>query len=91
MEEKKMDIKYYIGILCAVALVIGATAGLSVTAADDADVNRQANTSISEADALYEEALQIEKKASTLFIKDNKMLRLALNKYLELIDKIFYA
>jgi tetratricopeptide (TPR) repeat protein len=52
-----------------------------------ADANLQANTSISSADTLYEEAMQIEKKASTLFIKDDKMLRLALNKYLELIEK----
>jgi tetratricopeptide (TPR) repeat protein len=52
-----------------------------------ADANLQANTSISSADTLYEEALQIEKKASTLFIKDDKMLRLALNKYLHLIEK----
>lgn len=44
MEEKKMNIKYYIGILCAVALVIGATAGLSVTAADDADVSEITKT-----------------------------------------------
>ncbi|NIP26509.1 MAG: hypothetical protein GWN67_19035 [Phycisphaerae bacterium] len=52
-----------------------------------ADANLEASTSISSADALYEQALQIEKKASTLFIKDNKMLRQALNKYLELIEK----
>ena len=52
-----------------------------------ADANLQANTSISSADTLYEEALQIEKKASTLFIKDDKRLRLALNKYLQLIEK----
>jgi tetratricopeptide (TPR) repeat protein len=52
-----------------------------------ADANLQADTSISSADALYEEALQIEKRASALFIKDDKMLRLALNKYLQLIEK----
>jgi tetratricopeptide (TPR) repeat protein len=52
-----------------------------------ADANLEASTSISSADTLYEQALQIEKKASTLFIKDNKMLRQALNKYLELIEK----
>lgn len=49
--------------------------------------NLKAVTSISEADALYDEALQIEQKASTLFIKDDQMLRLALNKYLQLIEK----
>ncbi len=58
-----------------------------IVAADDADAKRKANTSISEADELYDEALQIEKKASTLFIKDDQMLRLALNKYLQLIEK----
>ncbi len=50
-------------------------------------VNLKANTSISEADALYDEALQIEKKAATLFLKDEKMLRLALTKYNQLIEK----
>ncbi|MEE9323886.1 MAG: hypothetical protein V3U72_05080 [Candidatus Aenigmarchaeota archaeon] len=44
MEEKKMNMKYYIGILCAVTLVIGAMAGLSVSAADDADVNEITKT-----------------------------------------------
>ena len=39
-----MNIKYYIGILCAVTLVIGAMAGLSVSAADDADVNEITKT-----------------------------------------------
>ncbi len=52
-----------------------------------ADANLEASTSISSADILYEQALQIEKRASTLFIKDDKMLRQALNKYLELIEK----
>lgn len=49
--------------------------------------NLKADTSISEADALYDEALQIEKKAATLFLKDGKMLRLALTKYNQLIEK----
>jgi tetratricopeptide (TPR) repeat protein len=49
--------------------------------------NLKAETSISEADALYDEALQIEKKSATLFLKDKQMLRLALNKYLQLIEK----
>ena len=49
--------------------------------------NLKADTSISEADALYDEALQIEKKAETLFLKDEKMLRLALTKYNQLIEK----
>ena len=49
--------------------------------------NLKADTSISEADALYDEALQIEKKAATLFLKDEKMLRLALTKYNQLIEK----
>jgi tetratricopeptide (TPR) repeat protein len=51
------------------------------------DASLKAVTSISGADALYDEALQIEKKASTLFLKDDQMLRLALNKYLQLIEK----
>ncbi len=51
-------------------------------------VDLKADTSISEADALYEEALQIEKKAGPMpFLKDEKMLRLALNKYNQLISK----
>jgi len=49
--------------------------------------NLKADTSISEADALYDEALQIEKKAATLFLKDKQMLRLALTKYNQLIEK----
>ncbi|MHC4111047.1 MAG: tetratricopeptide repeat protein [Planctomycetota bacterium] len=47
----------------------------------------KADTSISGADALYDEALQIEKKAATLFLKDKQMLRLALTKYNQLIEK----
>jgi hypothetical protein len=39
MEEKKMDLKYYIGILCAVTLVVGATAGLSVSSAANEEIN----------------------------------------------------
>ncbi len=50
-------------------------------------VNLKANTSISEADALYDEALQIEKNATRFFLKDEKMLRLALTKYAQLIEK----
>jgi len=50
-------------------------------------VNLEAKTSISEADALYDEALQIENKAGTLFLKDKQMLRLALTKYNQLIEK----
>ena len=49
--------------------------------------NLKADTSISGADALYDEALQIEKKAGTLFLKDKQMLRLALTKYNQLIEK----
>jgi tetratricopeptide (TPR) repeat protein len=49
--------------------------------------NLKAYTSISEADALYDEALLIEKRAATLFLKDEKMLRLALTKYNQLIEK----
>lgn len=48
----------------------------------------EADTSIPEADALYEEASQIEKSAGPLpFFKDEKTLRLALNKYNQLIEK----
>ncbi|HUS73140.1 MAG TPA: hypothetical protein VMY06_08745 [Sedimentisphaerales bacterium] len=48
----------------------------------------KADTSIPEADALYEEASQIEKSAGPLpFLKDEKTLRLALNKYNQLIEK----
>ncbi len=48
----------------------------------------KADTSIPEADALYEEALQIEKSAGPLpFLKDEDTLRLALNKYNQLIEK----
>lgn len=55
---------------------------------DFAGPNLKANTSIPEADALYEEALQIEKSAGPLpFLKDEKVLRLALNKYNQLIEK----
>jgi len=50
--------------------------------------NLEARTSISEADALYDEAFQIEKEAGPMpFLKDEKMLRMALNKYNELISK----
>ena len=51
------------------------------------EANLEAKTSISQADALYDEALQIEKKAATLFFKDDQMLRLALSKYNQLIEK----
>lgn len=48
----------------------------------------KADTSIPEADALYEEALQIEKSAGPLpFLKDQDTLRLALSKYNQLIEK----
>jgi tetratricopeptide (TPR) repeat protein len=48
----------------------------------------KADTSIPEADKLYEEASQIEKSAGSLpFLKDEKTLRLALNKYDLLIEK----
>ncbi len=49
--------------------------------------NLKANTSIVEADALYDEAFQIEKKAGPLFLKDEDMLRMALNKYNDLIQQ----
>ena len=44
MEEKKMDMKYYIGILCAVTVVVGAIAGVSVSAEDNADINEITKT-----------------------------------------------
>lgn len=48
----------------------------------------KADTSIPEADALFEEASQVEKSAGPLpFLKDEKTLRLALNKYNLLIEK----
>ena len=48
----------------------------------------KAETAIPEADALYEEAVQIENSAGALpFLKDEKVLRLALNKYNQLISK----
>jgi tetratricopeptide (TPR) repeat protein len=48
----------------------------------------KADTSIPEADALYEEAAQIEKSAGPLpFLKDEKTLRLALTKYSQLIER----
>ena len=49
--------------------------------------NLSANTSIAGADSLYDEAFQIESNARTLFIKDDDMLRMALNKYNLLINK----
>jgi hypothetical protein len=50
--------------------------------------NLKANTSIPESDKLYEEALQIENSAGALpVLKDESMLRLALNKYNDLIKK----
>jgi hypothetical protein len=38
-KENEMEAKYYIAILCAVTLVVGAMAGGLVTAAEDAEVN----------------------------------------------------
>jgi len=49
--------------------------------------NLKASTSVPEADALYDEAFQIEKNAGPLFLKDDDMLRMALNKYNLLINK----
>ena len=50
--------------------------------------NLEAKTSISEADALYDEAIQIEKKAGPMpNLKDENLMRMALNKYNQLIDK----
>lgn len=59
-----------------------------ITQISVAGSNLEAKTSISEADALYDEAFQIEKKAGAMpFLKDENMLRMALNKYNELISK----
>jgi len=44
MEKKKMSLKHYIGILCAVTLVVGAIAGVSVSAADNADISEITKT-----------------------------------------------
>ena len=44
MEEKKMDMKYYIGILCAVALVVGAFAGVTANAQENADIEEITST-----------------------------------------------
>lgn len=50
--------------------------------------NLKASTPISDADTLYNEALQIQKKAEQLVvIKDEKLLRIALDKYDQLINK----
>jgi len=48
----------------------------------------KASTSIPEADMLYDDALRLEKKAKRLIvIRDENLLRLALNKYNQLIRK----
>lgn len=53
-----------------------------------ASPNLKASISIPEADGLYEDALQFEKKAGPLpFLKNKSLLRLALDKYNQLIKK----
>jgi tetratricopeptide (TPR) repeat protein len=59
-----------------------------VVEAEAAGPNLKANTSIPEADRLYEEALMLQTKAERLvLIKDDNLLRLALDKYNQLIKK----
>jgi len=56
--------------------------------AEVAGPNLKAAASIPEADKLYEEALQLQKRAEQLvLIKDDNLLRLALDKYNQLISK----
>ena len=51
-------------------------------------VGLKADTAIPEADALYEEAVNLENSAGAMpFLKDEKVLRMALNKYNQLINK----
>ena len=49
--------------------------------------NLKSTTSIPEADDIYNEALELEEKASVLIFKDKKLLRLALDKYNQLIRR----
>ena len=57
-----------------------------------APANLKASTLIPDADALYRDALQLEKKAGLLgFIKNENLLRLALDKYNQLIRKHPYS
>lgn len=50
--------------------------------------NLKASTSIPEADALYMDAVQLHKQAEKLMlVKDNELLRIALDKYKQLIRK----
>ncbi len=59
-----------------------------VIEAEVAGLNLKANTSIPEADRLYEEALMLHKKAEKLIIiKDDNLLRMALDKYDQMIKK----
>ncbi len=56
--------------------------------AEVAGPNLKASTKIPEADALYRDAVRLDKKAKrAIIIKDNDLLRLALDKYNELIKK----
>lgn len=56
--------------------------------AEVAGSNLKASASIPEADELYKDALQLEKEAGRLIlVKDNDLLRLALDKYNQLINK----
>ena len=57
-----------------------------------APANLKASTLIPEADALYREAFQLQKRAGPLtFIKNENLLRLALDKYNQLIRKHPYS
>jgi tetratricopeptide (TPR) repeat protein len=59
-----------------------------IVEAESAGANLRASVSIPEADDLYKDALQLEKKANVLFIgKNNDLLRLALDKYDRLIKQ----
>jgi tetratricopeptide (TPR) repeat protein len=57
-----------------------------IVEAEVAGANLRANTSIPEADELYQDALELQQKATVLIVaKDNELLRLALEKYNRLI------
>ncbi|OHB60761.1 MAG: hypothetical protein A2167_07065 [Planctomycetes bacterium RBG_13_46_10] len=59
-----------------------------VVEAEAAGANLTANTSIPEADKLYEEAVMLQTKAEQLVLfKDDNLLRLALDKYSQVIKK----
>jgi len=59
-----------------------------IVEAERYESNLKAGTPIPEADSLYQEALQLHKKAEQLVVvKDNDLLRLALDKYDQVIRK----